>query len=82
VTLVDNGLRCFVSPCFQWDVVDEGGEKLASVSFIDTPSGLAEGYDWQAIVLNGLKVSGQFEDYRGEGAAAGLAFIVEKITED
>lgn len=78
-TLTDNGLRCFVPPCFQWDVIDENGIKVASVSSIKIAGDFATGVDWQAIVSNGLKVIGRLEEYRVENGADGVVFIVESL---
>jgi hypothetical protein len=34
-TLQDNGLRCFVPPCFSWNVINKTGQLVATVSDVD-----------------------------------------------
>ncbi|HMN30769.1 MAG TPA: hypothetical protein PKE45_21630 [Caldilineaceae bacterium] len=31
----DNGLRCFVAPCFSWDIVDGDSQKVSVASALD-----------------------------------------------
>jgi hypothetical protein len=37
-TIQDNGLRCFVPPCFSWNVLDKDGQLITTVSDIDISS--------------------------------------------
>jgi len=41
--LCDNGIRCFVTPCFSWDVCSiETGELIESISLLDVSSEIAD----------------------------------------
>lgn len=79
VTIVDNGLRCFIPPCFQWDILKEGGEKIATASKIEVSSGAKVAYDWQYIVSESLQVIGTIQEYRADNGAVGIAFIIERL---
>lgn len=55
--VVDNGLRCLVPPCEQWDILDEQGRLLTRVSSVqDTNS---RPFD----VSNKVLVSGKLVEY-------------------
>lgn len=79
VTIVDNGLRCFVPPCFQWDILRESGEKIATASKVEISSEAKISYDWQFIVSENLQVIGKIQEYRADNGASGIAFIIERL---
>lgn len=82
-TIQDNGMRCFVPPCFSWDVFDTNGRLIAQVSDIDlslfkTKIDLEK---LQASLANeGLKVRGYtVPGVESDGVNRSLKFIVESL---
>ena len=77
--IVDNGLRCFMEPCFQWDVLTAENELFAKVSKIEVSLGRDELISLHTIVQNGYSVTGHLTEYRTAEGASGTAFVVDDI---
>lgn len=84
VTLRDNGLRCFVPPCFMYDLIKGDGRIVATVSFVESYSAL--GVEVQDIIerssLQDTRVSGFVSEYTenvGGANIKGLKFTITKM---
>jgi hypothetical protein len=82
-TIQDNGLRCFVPPCFSWNVLNTNGQLIAQVSDVDlshlqTTSDIQE---LQACLTNeGLHVRGYTVPLvESDGVRQAIKFIVESL---
>jgi hypothetical protein len=82
-TLQDNGLRCFVSPCFSWNVLDRNGQLVATVSEVDVSSleGCADLNQIRASLANeGLLVHGHsIFLLESDGVRQAVRFVVEGL---
>lgn len=79
----DNGLRCFMPPCFSWDIIDLNGELVGTVSDIDL-SRVSIEIDKSRVQKKlyslGLKVKGYTKVLKVfDGNRQGIAFIVLAI---
>jgi hypothetical protein len=85
-TLQDNGLRCFIPPCFSWDVLDSTGQLIATVSDLDFSSlqGSSDIQELQIPLANeGLHVRGYAMPLsESSGARPAIKFVVESIEGD
>ena len=82
-TLRDNGLRCFVSPCFSWDVLNSNSQLIATVSDIDFSS-LQDSSNIQELQLllagKGLRVRGYTIPLaESDGVRQAVRFVVEGL---
>jgi hypothetical protein len=82
-TIQDNGLRCFVPPCFSWNVFDTNNKLIAQVSDIDF-SFLQSTFDLEGLqvclVNKGLKVRGYtVSGVESDGVRQAIKFIVESL---
>jgi hypothetical protein len=82
-TLQDNGLRCFLPPCFSWNVLDSNGQLIAQVSDIDF-SYLKRSSDIQDLQVSlanqGLHVRGYTVPLsENDGVRQAVKFVVESL---
>jgi hypothetical protein len=84
----DNGLRCFVPPCFSWDVVEVASGSLTTASDIDlTPLHLDDeerAKTMQLLTDGRLHVQGYLSRYQTAATGAipaseGAAFVITQI---
>jgi hypothetical protein len=82
-TIQDNGVRCFIPPCFSWNVFDTNGQLIAQVSDIDFSfsTAKADPEELQACLSNeGLKVRGYtVPGVESDGVRQAIKFIVESL---
>jgi hypothetical protein len=85
-TLQDNGLRCFVPPCFSWDVLDSNGQLIAKVSDVDFSylQGSSDIQELQVSLANeGLRVRGYTIPLpESDGVRQAVRFIVESLEDN
>jgi hypothetical protein len=86
--LRDNGLRCFVPPCFSWDVVELTTGTLTTASDVELDAVVGEGAEGeqlqQRLAEGPHHVKGHFVPYQvgGSGAipaAEGVRFVVTQM---
>lgn len=82
-TIKDNGIRCFVPPCFSWNVFDVTGKLVAQVSDVVYSSAPEKG-DPKLLKLcfekNGLRVRGYtLPGPKSDGARQAIKFIVQSV---
>jgi hypothetical protein len=82
-TIQDNGLRCFVPPCFSWNVLNTNGQLIAQVSDVDF-SHLQSTSDIQelqeCLINEGLYVRGYTVPLvESDGVRQAIKFIVESL---
>lgn len=77
----DNGLRCFVPPCFSWDVSDLNGRLVAKVSDIDFARVSADSDEMKACLSSeGLTVSGYtIPGNESDGVRQAIIFVVQRV---
>jgi hypothetical protein len=82
-TIQDNGLRCFVPPCFSWNVLDTNGQLIAQVSDVDFShlQSTSDIQDLQVCLTNeGLHVRGYTVPLiESDGVRQAIKFIVESL---
>lgn len=80
-TLKDNGLRCFVSPCFSWDVLNNNGQLIAKVSDVDFSRLQDSSTEIEVLLVNeGLRVIGYAVPLpESDGVHQAVRFIVERL---
>jgi hypothetical protein len=84
----DNGLRCFVPPCFSWDVIDIESNESSTASDLDlSPLGV-EGEEARqlhaALVEGEHRVRGHLQPYIVAGGGAipeseGMRLVVTEV---
>lgn len=85
-TLRDNGLRCFIPPCFSWDVFDSNGQLITRVSDLDFSclQGSSDIQELQVSLANeGLRVKGYAVSLtESDGVRQAVTFIVESLEDN
>lgn len=83
VVIKDNGLRCFIPPCFMYDLQDNHGRVIQTVSEISISQNIVgTRLTPDAIIMEGKLVDGTLQEYTEESAemkTLGLRFIITEI---
>lgn len=85
IILRDNGIRSFVPPCFNWELVSEDGSVVSVVSQIVISSKwVGPASDLEYVIQNRLPTSGHTEEYSvqiAERETKGILYTVTQIEE-
>jgi len=82
-TIQDNGIRCFVPPCFSWNVLDHNGQLVTTVSEVDISSlggSIDKSIIQASLVGKGLCVTGYSIPLpESNGVRQGIRFVAERL---
>lgn len=84
IHIVDNGVRCFVPPCFMYDLINKENTLVAMASLIDSEdqvdlnkSALVQQCVDKSVLVDGVLV--EYTEQEGGPPSKGVKFVIHRI---